>query len=123
MRLGRGAAALLQIARRTGGGDILPARPPAQPARDHMVEGQFLARPAILAGEPVAQEQVEPGEGRMLRRLHILAQRDDTGDRPRPRRRPDTELVILDDGDAVEEYSLYRGLPRPQAERKMDKKA
>src|SRR3546814_20475169 len=82
-----------------------------------MVEGQFLARPAILAGEPVAQEQVEPGEGRMLRRLHILAQRDDTGDRHRPRRRPDLALVILDDGDAVEEYRLYRGLPRPQAER------
>src|SRR3546814_6465042 len=40
MRLGRGAAALLQIARRTGGGDILPARPPAQPARDHMVRSE-----------------------------------------------------------------------------------
>src|SRR3546814_1518641 len=80
MRLGRGAAALLQIARRTGGGDILPARPPAQPARDHMVEGQFLARPAILAGEPVAQEQVEPGEGRMLRRLHILRSEEHTSE-------------------------------------------
>src|SRR3546814_6870488 len=71
MRLGRGAAALLQIARRTGGGDILPARPPAQPARDHMVEGQFLARPAILAGEPVAKEQVEPGEGRKIGRAPV----------------------------------------------------
>ncbi len=30
-----------------------------------MIEGQFLARAAILALEAVAQEDVEPGEGGM----------------------------------------------------------
>ena len=67
MRLLRGAPALLQIARRAGGGDILPRRAPAEAARDDMIEGQILARPAILAREAVAQEQVEARERRMLR--------------------------------------------------------
>src|SRR5690606_13114090 len=48
VRLLRRPAALLQVARRAGGGDIFPARPPAQPPRHHMIEGQLLARPAIL---------------------------------------------------------------------------
>src|SRR3546814_7162813 len=41
-----------------------------------MAEGQVVRGAAILAGELVAQEQVEPGEGGMFRRLHILLQRD-----------------------------------------------
>ena len=35
-----------------------------------MVEGQFMGRQgdtAVLAGEPVAQENIEPGEGRFAR--------------------------------------------------------
>src|SRR3546814_17113366 len=49
MRLLRRPAALLQVARRAGGGDIFPARPPAQPPRHDMIEGQFLARSTLLA--------------------------------------------------------------------------
>src|SRR3546814_4895919 len=79
--------------------------------------GQFLARSTILAGEAVAQKQVEAGEGRMLRRLHILPERDHARDRHRVRRRMNLALVILDDRHAVEEYRLDRGLPRPQAQR------
>src|SRR3546814_7956779 len=82
-----------------------------------MIEGQFLARSTILAGEAVAQKQVEAGEGRMLRRLHILPERDHARDRHRVRRRMNLALVILDDRHAVEEYRLDRGLPRPQAQR------
>ena len=105
-----------EVARRAGGRDILPRRPSAQPPRHDMVKGQVFARPAILARKPVTQEQVEAGEGRMLRRLHILPQRDDAGDRHRPRRRVDLAFVIFDDGDTVEENRLDRGLPRPQAQ-------
>src|SRR3546814_5627426 len=102
MRLLRRAAAFPEVARRAGGGDIFPARAPAEAARHDMIEGQVPARPAILARETVAQEQVEAGEGRMLRRLHILPERDHARDRHRARRRMDFARVIFDDGDAVE---------------------
>src|SRR3990167_1981655 len=116
MRLLRRAAALLQVARGAGGCDIFPRRSPAKPPRHDMVEGQILARPAILARETVAQEQVEARERRMLRRLHILAERNDARDRHRPHRRMNLALVIFDDGDAVEEYGLHRSLPGPEAQ-------
>src|SRR3546814_16852904 len=64
-RLLRRPAAFLEVARRAGGGDILPRRAPAQPARHDMIESQILARSAILAREAVAQEQVEARERRM----------------------------------------------------------
>src|SRR5687767_10856922 len=76
MRLERGPAALLEVARRAGGGDILPGRPPALGARHDMVEGELGRRSEILAFESVAEEQVESGEGGMLARLHILPERD-----------------------------------------------
>src|SRR5689334_18019711 len=44
-----------------------PARPSAARTRHDMVEGQLVGREglgAILAAETVAQEHVEPGEGR-----------------------------------------------------------
>src|SRR3546814_13353682 len=85
-----------------------------------MIESQILARSAILAREAVAQEQVEARERRMLRRLHILAQRADAWNRPRSRRRGNFALVILDDGDAVEENLLHRGLPMPKAKGTID---
>src|SRR4249919_2438392 len=71
-----GPPALLEIAGRAGGGDILPAGPPALGARQDMVEGQFPVRPAIDAAEAVAEEQVEPGERRIFIRPDILAKRD-----------------------------------------------
>src|SRR3990167_9776760 len=57
----RSAAALLHVAGRAGGGDVLPRRPAAEAAGDHVVEGQVLLAAAVLAGKPVAQEQVEIG--------------------------------------------------------------
>src|SRR5215472_10328242 len=61
------AVALQQVAALAGGDDIGPGRPPAARARHHMIEGQLMcgaAAPAILAGEAVPEEDVEPGEGR-----------------------------------------------------------
>src|SRR3954471_19690298 len=56
--------ALAQVARCAGRRDILPRRPPALCARNHMVEGQLAVRSAIDAAEAVAQEEVEPRERR-----------------------------------------------------------
>src|SRR4029453_3620926 len=66
-----GPSTLLEVARRPGGGDILPAGPPALGTRYHMGEGQLPVRPAIDAAEAVAQEQVEPGKGRIFVRPDI----------------------------------------------------
>jgi hypothetical protein len=41
-----------------------------------MVEGQFVAAAAILAGEPIAQENIEAGEGGMSGGTDILLERD-----------------------------------------------
>src|SRR5580765_3454292 len=72
MGLGRRAAALPEVARRAGGGDIVPGRAATLGAGQNMVEGQLARIAAILAGEAVAQEQVEPGEGRIFGRADIL---------------------------------------------------
>src|SRR3569623_1282520 len=79
LRLLRGAAALLQSARCAGGDDVLPGRAATLGAGYDMVEGQVAPAAAILAGELVAQEQVEPGEGRKGARPDIGFERDDGG--------------------------------------------
>ena len=121
-RLFRRTSALFQVARRTGGGDVFPGRPATLRARNDMVERQVAARAAILAGEPVAQEQVEPGEGGKLRRLHELLQRDHRRQLHRHRRAAYFAFVMRDDVDAVEEHRLDRGLPRPDRQRIIGKR-
>ena len=69
-------SALLHVARRAGGDDVLPCGLAAEAARDDMVEGQVAGAAAILAGEAVAQEQVEAGEGGKFAGLHVLLERD-----------------------------------------------
>ena len=54
---------LAQIARRTGGHHVFPGGLPAFRARNHVIEGQILARTAVLAGEGVAQIDVVAREG------------------------------------------------------------
>ena len=76
------AVALRQVAGRTGCDDVLPCRPAAAGPRDHMVEGEIVGgegAAAILAGETVAQEDVETGEGWAARGRDELFQRDDAG--------------------------------------------
>src|SRR3546814_19606829 len=62
--------------RRAGGDDILPRRTAALRAGDDMIEGEIAVRPAILAGELVAQEEFEAGEGGELGRFHIFLECD-----------------------------------------------
>src|SRR5581483_8110148 len=57
--------ALFQIARGTRGHDVFPGGLAAFAARDNVIESQVVARHAILTGEAIAQEYVEPGKGGM----------------------------------------------------------
>src|SRR5216684_7378859 len=87
-----------------------------------MVEGQLVrgARAAaILAGEAVAQEHVEPGEGRVARRLHIFLEGDDARQAHLARGAAHIGVVMVDDVDALEKHRLYRVLPRPQRQREI----
>ena len=59
MRLLWRAAALFKVAVQAGCGDIFPTGNTAQATWDDVVKGQIVTRPAILAFELVAQEQVE----------------------------------------------------------------
>src|SRR4051794_4406150 len=82
-----------------------------------MSEGQIVRRvrpAAILAGEAVAQDHVEPGEGRVARRLDIVLQRDDAGQPHLERWAAHIRVVMIDDVDAVEKHRLDRVLPRPE---------
>ena len=120
--LARQPRALAQIARPARRDDILPHRPPAARARNDMVEREVRRRMphrAILAGEPVAQKYVEPGEGRPPRRRHIVLERDHARQPHRERGRAHLDLVFVEHGDTVEEHRPHRVLPRPQREGKI----
>ena len=56
---------LAQVAGGTGGHDVFPGRLATLRTGDHVVEGEILAGTTILAGESIAQEDIEPGEGRI----------------------------------------------------------
>src|SRR6478736_5991864 len=61
----RREVALAQIAGRTRGDHIVPGGMPATRTRQYMIEGEVVAVAAILAGEAVAQEDVESRESRV----------------------------------------------------------
>ena len=72
---------------------------------------------AILALEAVAEEHVEPGEGRVPRRLHIGLERHHRGQRHREGGAVHHRLVFGDDVHPLEEDRLDGVLPRPQRQR------
>ena len=72
-------ATLLQIAGGAGGDHVVPGGTTATAARDQVVKGQVAGIVAILTGEAVAQEQVEPRKGRVLGGLHVAFQRYNAG--------------------------------------------
>src|ERR1700688_873729 len=79
-----------------------------------MIEGEILAVAAILAGEAVAQEYVEPGEGRVSRGLHESLERHHARQLDFQAGAAHRAVVIGDDIYAVEEHRLDRVLPGPQ---------
>src|SRR6185312_6037193 len=116
-RLLRRQIALAQIARRAGGDDIFPGGLAALAARDDVVEGEVVMRVAVLADEAVAQEDVEPGEGRMRGRLDERFQRHHAWKLDLETRAVHRAVVMLDNVDAIETHRLDRLLPRPERQR------
>ena len=69
-----------------------------------MVEGQFMGRQgdtAVLAGESVAQENIEPGEGRLARLRDVFLERNDAWQAQLERRRANRLLILGDHVDPV----------------------
>src|SRR5207248_6568494 len=92
--------ALQQIAAAARGDDIGPYRGAAARARHDVVEGKLVrgARaPAILAAEAVAQEHVEPGKGRVARRLDIFLEGNDARQAHLEGGAADIGVVMVDD--------------------------
>ncbi len=117
VRLLRGAAALGEVAAGAGGDDVLPRRAPPTRPRHHVVKGQVRRRVTVLAGEGVAQEQVEPGEGRGPVLGHVLLQRHDAGQLHGEGWGVDFLVVGGDHVDPVEEHRLDHILPGPERQR------
>jgi MFS family permease len=110
------AVALAQVAAGAGGEDVGPGRPPAARARHQVVEGELVGRKrplAVLAGEPVAQEDVEPGEGWAAVLRDVLLQCHYRGQAQFEAGRADGALIMRDHGHPVEEDGLDRFLPIP----------
>src|SRR6267143_5899629 len=116
-RLLRRQVSLAQIAWRTGGDHIFPCGLAALAARNDVIEGEVVIGRAILADEAVAQEHVEPGEGRMRGRLDEGFQRHHARQLDLERGAAHRAVVVLNDIDAVEEHRLDRVLPRPKRQR------
>ncbi len=117
VRFDRRPSAFAQVARRAGGGDILPHRSPALGARNNVVESQLPVRSAIDAVKFVAQEEVETREGRIFVRPYIIAKGDDARQLQSDARTVHLAVVMRDNIDSLEEHRLDRRLPRPQRQR------
>src|SRR5690242_10072871 len=123
---GRHAVAFAQVAARAGGDDVLPRRMAAARARHDVIEGEVVRRKAvaaILADEAVAQEDVEPGEGRPARQGNVRFERDDARQLYLERRAAHDAIVLRDDVDALEADGLDRLLPGPERQREITQRA
>ena len=74
--LGAGLVGLAQIAGAAGCDHIFPSCLPAFGAGDQMVKGEIIFRAAILAGELIAQKDVEPSEGWIAGGFDVVLKRD-----------------------------------------------
>ena len=113
----RQPVALAQVAARAGGDDVAPGGLAAPRAWDDVIEGQLRRRmgaPAVLAGEAVAQEDVEPRERRPTILRDILLERHHAGQPELEAGRADHPIIVADDRHAIEEDRLDRVLPAPQ---------
>ena len=82
-----------------------------------MVERKVGGDTAILARKLVAQEQVEPGKGRIFGWFHILLQGYDGWDLHGPAGAVNFPFIAGDDVHPIQKNRLDGGLPGPQAQR------
>jgi hypothetical protein len=112
--LPRQLVGLLEIARRAGSDDVVPGRAAAARAGHDVVEREIVLVAAILALEAVAQEHVEPGEGWVPGRPHVVLERDHARQEHLEAGAPDNPVVARDDVHALEEDRLDGVLPAPE---------
>mgnify|MGYP003393704617 CR=1 FL=1 len=118
----RQPAALMQIAPAAGGDDILPDRPPAARTRRDMIESQIMRivqRRTILAGKPIAQEDVESRESRETRYRDEFLERDHARQFHLKIRRTHDSVIFRQNADPLHEYGLHRILPMPERKREV----
>src|SRR6267154_783478 len=99
-RLLRRQIALAQITWRTGRDHVFPGGLAALAARNDVIEGEVVMRQTVLAGETIAQEDVEPCEGGMCGRLDERLQRHHARKLDLEARAVHRAVVVLDDVDA-----------------------
>ena len=81
-----------------------------------MIEGEIVGRiivAAILAGEAVSQEHVEPGEGGAFGDRDVLLEGDHRRQIERPARRTHLAVILGQYIDPIEEHRLDGVVPRP----------
>jgi hypothetical protein len=81
-----------------------------------VIEGEVVARAAILAGETVAQKNIEAREGRLPERPDIALERDDARQLHLEARAMHRVIVERDDIHAIEKHRLDGVLPGPDRE-------
>ena len=87
-----------------------------------MVKSQIMGREklsAVLTGKPVAQEHVEPGEGRAFGGPDIFLEGDDAGQGHFQAGRADHPVVFGDRVDPAHKRGFHRILPGPEGEREI----
>jgi hypothetical protein len=82
-----------------------------------MVEGEVVLVAAILAAEPVAQENIEPCESGIKRGFNISFEGNDAWQADLKARTSNGRLIFGDDVDAVQKHRLHRLLPTPERQR------
>ena len=113
---------LCQIAPAARGNHVAPHGSAAARARDNMVKSQILDRkPAttVLAGEPVAQKDIEPGEGRAAGHRHVFLERDDAWQADLMARGTYNTIVFRNDINPLKKRCLDRVLPLPKGQREV----
>ena len=113
---------LLEVASRAGGDDIFPCCSASERARHDMIKGQILSLKfvtTILAGEAIAEEDIESGECGMAVLVDIVFESNDARQSHGEARRVDIAVIFGDDSDSSEEYGFDGILPAPERKRKI----
>jgi len=82
-----------------------------------MIECQISMNATILAFEPIAEEHVEPGEGRTSAGFDERLQRNDARQRHRQIRAASRLIVFGNNVYAIKKHCLDRILPTPERQR------
>ncbi len=84
-----------------------------------MIERQFFCRAAILTAEPVPQEEIKPGKGRLFVLLDVAFEADNAGEAHLEAGRPNNAVIFRNNIHPLKKDRFERILPGPQRQRKI----